>query len=104
MKATNQKDFWSISNIVKNINYNFSKSEILRFLPEKLIDEAIKSISSWNDYRPTPLLRLDKLSSELFLKEIYYKDESKRFNLKSFKALGGAFAVEKIVNGRKVLS
>ena len=101
MKATNQKDFWSISNIVKNINYNFSKSEILRFLPEKLIDEAIKSISSWNDYRPTPLLRLDKLSSELFLKEIYYKDESKRFTLKSFKALGGALAVEKIVNGRK---
>ena len=101
MKATNQKDFWSITNIIKNKNYNFSKSEILGFIPEKLIDEAIKSISSWKDYKPTPLLKLDKLSSELFLKKIYYKDESKRFNLKSFKALGGAFAVEKIVNGRK---
>ena len=72
MKATNQKDFWSISNIVKNINYNFSKSEILRFLPEKLIDEAIKSISSWNSYSPTPLVRLDKLSAELGINKIYY--------------------------------
>ena len=101
MKATNQKDLWLISNIIENKNYNFSKSEILKFLPEKLIDEAIKSISSWNSYSPTPLIRLDKLSSILGLKEIYYKDESKRFTLKSFKALGGAFAVEKVANGRK---
>ena len=101
MKATNQKDLWLISNIIENKNYNFSKSEILKFLPEKLIDEAIKSISSWNSYSPTPLVRLDKLSSILGLKEIYYKDESKRFTLKSFKALGGAFAVEKVANGRK---
>ena len=101
MKATNQKDLWLISNIIENKNYNFSKSEILKFLPEKLIDEAIKSISSWNSYSPTPLVRLDKLSSILGLKEIYYKDESKRFTLKSFKALGGAFAVEKVVSGRK---
>ena len=101
MKATNQKDLWLVSNIIENKNYNFSKSEILKFLPEKLIDEAIKSISSWNSYSPTPLVRLDKLSSILGLKEIYYKDESKRFTLKSFKALGGAFAVEKVANGRK---
>ena len=36
---------------------------------------------------------------EVFLK--FYKDESKRFNLKSFKALGGAYAVEKITKGNK---
>ena len=101
MITTNQKNLWSISNIVKNNNYNFSKSEILNFLPEKLINEAIKSISSWNSYSPTPLVRLDKLSAELGINKIYYKDESKRFALKSFKALGGAFAVEKIANGRK---
>ena len=33
--------------------------------------------------------------------KIFYKDESKRFNLKSFKALGGAYAVEKITKGNK---
>ena len=32
---------------------------------------------------------------------IFYKDESKRFGLKSFKALGGAYAVEYISKGKK---
>ena len=41
---------------------------------------------------------MSKLNEELGFKEIYYKDEDKRFNLKSFKALGGAFAVDKIAN------
>jgi len=35
------------------------------------------------------------------LNKIFYKDESKRFDLKSFKALGGAYAVEKVSNGNK---
>ena len=87
--------------MIFNKNNYFSKTDILNFLPEKIIDEAIKSISTWKSYRSTPLIRLNKLSSELNLGEIYYKDESKRFSLKSFKALGGAFAVEKIADGRK---
>jgi len=37
----------------------------------------------------------------LNLNKIYYKDESKRFDLKSFKALGGAYAVEKVTQGNK---
>ena len=41
-------------------------------------------------------MNLSKLSQELNLNKIFYKDESKRFSLKSFKALGGAYAVEKI--------
>ena len=47
------------------------------------------------------LIELNKLSKELDLNKIFYKDESKRFNLKSFKALGGAYAVEKITKGNK---
>ncbi len=35
------------------------------------------------------------------MEKIYYKDENKRFNLKSFKALGGAYAVEKVTKGNK---
>ena len=35
---------------------------------------------------------------------IFYKDESKRFGLKSFKALGGAYAVEKIVKNKKKIT
>ena len=101
MKIIKKQDTWSISSFVENKKYNFNKKKILTYLPEIFIDEAVKSITGWNDYRPTPLIKLNKLSKKLKLKEIYYKDESKRFHLKSFKALGGAFAVNKIANGKK---
>ena len=101
MKTIIQNDLWSISSYIKNKKHNFDRSKILKHLPEKFIDEAIQSISSWKNYSPTPLLKLNKLNEELKFKEIYYKDEDKRFNLKSFKALGGAFAVNKIANEKK---
>ena len=41
--------------------------------------------------------------SGLNLNKIFYKDESKRFNLKSFKALGGAYAVEKVTKENNLL-
>ena len=94
-------NIWKISSYIQNNNYNFNKKEILNNLPEKFIDEAINSISSWNTYSPTPLLKLNKLNEHLNFGEIYYKDEDKRFDLKSFKALGGAFAVNKIANEKK---
>ena len=47
------------------------------------------------------MIELNKLSKELDVSKIFYKDESKRFDLKSFKALGGAYAVEKITKGNK---
>ena len=89
---------WSIPSLIENKNYKFNKERILTSLPGKLIDEAIQSISKWETYAPTPLHKLNKLNKELGFKEIYYKDEDKRFNLKSFKALGGAFAVNKIAD------
>ena len=101
MKTIIQKDFWSISSFLENKNYSFDKKKILTNLPEKFINEAIKSISSWETYSPTPVIKLNKLNEELKFKEIYYKDEDKRFNLKSFKALGGAFAVYKIASEKK---
>jgi len=89
---------WSIPSLIKNNNYKFNKKKILKSLPEKFIDEAVHAISKWETYAPTPLRILNKLNEELGFKEIYYKDENERFNLKSFKALGGAFAVNKIAN------
>ena len=98
MKSIIQKDLWSITSFLENKEYNFDKENILTQLPEKFIDEAINVISSWNNYIPTPLIKLNKLNEELKLKNIYYKDEDKRFDLRSFKALGGAFAVYKIAS------
>jgi diaminopropionate ammonia-lyase len=101
MKTILQKDIWSISSFLVNKEYKFNKKNILTHLPEKFIEEAIEVISSWKSYSPTPLIKLNKLDKELKLKNIYYKDEDKRFDLKSFKALGGAFAVYKIASEKK---
>ena len=55
--------------------------------------KALDEISRWPGYRATPLYRLDALASDIGVAGIFYKDESQRFQLKSFKALGGAYAV-----------
>ena len=92
---------WKHSEFIENKNFSFDKNKILSSLTKKDIDDAYSSISNWEGYSPTPLIELDKLSKELNLNKIFYKDESKRFDLKSFKALGGAYAVEKVSNGNK---
>ena len=92
---------WKYSKFTYNKNYSFNKKNILKSLSANEIDNAYKSISKWEGYIPTPLILLNKLSKELNLKNIFYKDEHKRFDLKSFKALGGAYAVEKITKGNR---
>jgi len=97
---------WKYENFLVNKNNNFNKKEILEVLSSEEIDLAYETISNWKNYSPTPLILLNKLNKKLKLNKIFYKDESKRFHLKSFKALGGAYAVEKIIKGndRKVIS
>ncbi len=92
---------WKHSEFIENKNFSFNKNKILSSLSKKEINDAYLSISSWDGYSPTPLIELNKLSKELGLNKIFYKDESKRFDLKSFKALGGAYAVEKVSEGNK---
>lgn len=55
-------------------------------------------ISQWPGYQETPLKRLDGLAQELGIARLYYKDESQRFGLKSFKPLGGAYAVTQLLS------
>jgi len=106
MSSTSEVSQWKFSNFLINKNNYFNKKEILKILSYEDIDEAYKTISSWNNYSPTPLISLNKLNEKLKLNKIFYKDESKRFHLKSFKALGGAYAVEKIIKGndKKIIS
>ena len=106
MPSTSEVLQWKYSNFLINKNNNFNKKEILKILSSADIDEAYRTISSWNNYLSTPLISLNKLNEKLKLNNIFYKDESKRFHLKSFKALGGAYAVEKIIKGndKKVIS
>ena len=63
------------SSFIKNNNYSFSREKILNVLDKSAIDKAYNTISNWETYKPTPLLNLDKLSKNLGLKNIFYKDE-----------------------------
>ena len=59
--------------------------------------DAKREITSWPGYRPTPLRRLSKLAAAAGVGDILYKDESDRFGIGSFKALGGAYAVLRLL-------
>jgi diaminopropionate ammonia-lyase len=58
---------------------------------------AKREIASWGGYRQTPLRSLTGLARELNLGAVFYKDEGDRFGLGSFKALGGAYAVLRLI-------
>ena len=92
---------WKLSQYLINKNYRFNRGIILKNFPNNIVGKAYNSISKWKGYSQTPLIRLNKLSKELKVNNIFYKDESKRFNLKSFKALGGAYAVKEISKKNK---
>lgn len=49
------------------------------------------------DHHPTPLYELDALAHQLGVGKILVKDEGQRSDLRSFKALGGAHAVVRLV-------
>ena len=61
---------------------------------------AQAEITSWPGYAPTPLLSLPVLARRMRVGELHYKDESGRFGLGSFKALGGAYAVANVLRHR----
>lgn len=62
-------------------------------LGARVVDEAVAAITACPQYAPTPLQSLGQLASELRLGAVWLKNESTRFGLQSFKALGGAYAV-----------
>ena len=58
---------------------------------------ARRTISAWPGYRPTPLRSLAGTARAAGVAAIHYKDESGRFGLGSFKPLGGAYAVARLL-------
>ncbi|KEO50923.1 diaminopropionate ammonia-lyase [Thioclava pacifica] len=58
---------------------------------------ARATISGWPGYAPTPLCALPALAADLGVAALHYKDEGGRFGLGSFKALGGAYAVARLL-------
>src|SRR5579864_3635154 len=66
-------------------------------LSETGFRRAKADITSWRDYRPTPLRELSAITAGAGVACIRLKDEADRFGLGSFKALGGAYAVASVV-------
>lgn len=59
--------------------------------------EAERFLSHRVGHKPTPLLDLQGLAKELHIEAIHLKDEGQRLGLGSFKALGGSYAVIRLV-------
>jgi diaminopropionate ammonia-lyase len=58
---------------------------------------AMHEVSSWPGYRATPLWSLTAIAKAAGIGCLWYKDEGARFTLKSFKALGGSYAIVRLL-------
>lgn len=70
------------------------RSEILSL---EAFSAVKREITAWPGYAPTPLHSLAGLAAAAGVGAIFYKDEAARFSLGSFKALGGAYAVLRLL-------
>ena len=68
-----------------------------RVLSENGFAAARAVITAWPGYAPTPLVPLPGLAAALGIRQIWLKNEATRFGLGSFKALGGAYAVFRLL-------
>ena len=71
--------------------------ELRAILDSAGLEAARREISAWPGYAPTPLIALPGLAARAGLGAVWYKDEGERFGLGSFKALGGAYAVARLL-------
>ena len=60
--------------------------------------EVLAFHRNFPEYAPTPLHRLNALAGKLGVGGIFVKDESFRFGLNAFKALGGSYAIGKWIS------
>lgn len=85
------------TNVYMNKDFKQEEYKNQEILSLEKYEKAKKEITSWNGYKATSLFSLTQLAKQEEVNKIYYKDESTRFGLKSFKALGGAYAVANIL-------
>ncbi len=73
-------------------------------VPDWLTANAASAVRAFHEgipgYHPTPLVDLEALAEHLGVGHILVKDESKRFGLNAFKALGGSYAIARILGER----
>ena len=87
-------------NWVKNKIDKTDCSKSMSLMEPDIIDKIRSFHNSFPQYSQTPLVSLDRLADKLGVGGIYIKDESYRFGLNSFKALGCTFALAGYIAGR----
>jgi diaminopropionate ammonia-lyase len=66
-------------------------------LNDDAFEDARSVITAWPGYRATPLVPLAGVAKQARVGALFLKDEGGRFGLGSFKALGGAYAVWRVL-------
>ncbi len=94
-KYLNDTEFYDNSDAT--VQGEYEHQDILSL---EAFEKASKEITSWDDYSITPLVSLKELAKETGVSKLFYKNEHYRFALKSFKALGGAYAVANLLIGK----
>ncbi|PTQ75306.1 diaminopropionate ammonia-lyase [Celeribacter persicus] len=72
-----------------------------RIVGHGLAGEAVERITEWDGYRPTPVLDFAGLAERCGVQEILCKYEGDRFEIGSFKALGGAYALQRALEAHE---
>lgn len=71
------------------------------WIPENFGTKAAQAAKGFHckfaGYSATPLVRLSGLAEKVGVKDIFIKDESRRFSLNAFKGLGGSYAMFRIL-------
>ena len=67
---------------------------------QRAADRAVRLHESFPGYAPTPLRRLEGLADACGVGMLYLKDESPRFGLNAFKALGGSYGIAQAIAER----
>ena len=67
-------------------------AEEARVISLRAARAALAEMAGWRGYEISPLWSLPKLADRFGIAALYCKDETRRFGLGSFKALGGAYA------------
>jgi diaminopropionate ammonia-lyase len=91
VKMMNKDIKWALN---KN-SLDFKEGNGNALFGQDKIDNAVKCFSRFTAYKPTPLYKLENLSEKLGIGGLFVKDESLRLELKSFKVLGGFYAISK---------
>ncbi len=80
--------------VVSAVPYGAAQREVLN---ADGLRSAKEVICAWPGYAATPLVELPGIARAAGVASILYKDEGQRFGLKSFKPLGGAYAVARLL-------